>query len=191
MNARHAWVALALSLVFAPAALAVDAGAPPGSITFVGENVVSTAHGRFREWRVVRAEIDPDDPQSGVVEVEVDVASLETGIERRDRHLRTADFFDVEKFPKAHARIHGAEPDGQSERGKPRYRAKFDLEIRGVRKTVDGEFEVVETSPPTVEGGLTINRVDFGIGEPYAWYVPGSIEEQVPVRFRATLPGVH
>jgi polyisoprenoid-binding protein YceI len=174
------WLALA-------SAVAADER-PPGSITFVAENVMSTAHGQFRKWRIVRAEIDPADPRSGVVEVEVDVASVDTGIERRDTHLRTADFFDVEKFPIARARVHDAEPNGTSARGNPRYRAKFDLEIHGVKKTLDGEFEVTKTSPPTVEGGLTINRVDFAIGEPYRWYVPGSIEEEVPVRFRATFP---
>src|SRR5262245_47040081 len=82
----------ALSLVLAGAALAVDAVAPTGSIAFEAKNVFSTAHGTFKSWRVVRAEIDSAAPEQGVVEVEVDVASLETGIERRDDHLRTADF---------------------------------------------------------------------------------------------------
>jgi polyisoprenoid-binding protein YceI len=185
---RRPRFALALSLLLAATALAADEGTPPGSITFEAENTFSTAHGRFRKWRVVRAEVDPAAPKQGVVEVEVDVASLETGIERRDNHLRTADFFDVEKFPTARVRVHDAEPRGKSERGHARYRAKFDFEIHGVKKTLDGEFEVTQASPPIVEGGLTLNRVDFGIGEPYTWYIPGSIVEEVSVRFRATLP---
>jgi polyisoprenoid-binding protein YceI len=169
-------------------AAAAGEGAPPGSIAFEAKNTFSTAHGSFRSWRITRTEIDPAQPKNGAVEVEVDVASLATGIERRDNHLRTADFFDVEKFPTAHVRVHDAEPDGSSERGNPRYRAKFDLDIHGVKKTLDGGFEVVSTSPPAVEGGLTLNRVDFGVGEPYTWWIPGSIEEQVPVHFRAELP---
>ena len=181
---------LALALALAAASAAAD-DAPPGSITFVAENTFSTAHGRFEKWRVVRAEIDPAAPRQGFVEVEVDVASLDTGIARRDDHLRTADFFDVEKFPTARVRVHDAEPNGKSEQGNPRYRAKFDLEIHGVNKTLDGEFEVTQSSPPRVEGGLTLNRVDFGIGDPYSWYIPGSIVEEVPVRFRATLPEAH
>jgi polyisoprenoid-binding protein YceI len=182
------WLAPILCSLALAAALGAEPSAPPGSITFQAENTFSTAHGRFRSWRVTRAEVDPAQPKSGVVEVEVDVASLETGIERRDDHLRTADFFDVAKFPKATVRVHDAEPSGKSERGHPRYRAKFDLTIHGVSKTLDGEFEVAQTSPPVVEGGLTLNRVDFGIGDPYTWYVPGSIVEAVQVRFRATLP---
>jgi polyisoprenoid-binding protein YceI len=181
---------LALSLLFAATALSAGEPSPPGSITFEAKNVFSTAHGSFRNWRVVRAQIDPAAPKQGAVEVEVDVASLETGIERRDNHLRTADFFDVERFPTAHVRVHDAEPNGKSERGNPRYRAKFDFDIHGVKKTLDGDFEVTQASPPTVEGGLTLNRVDFRIGEPYSWYIPGSIAEEVPVHFRATLPPV-
>jgi polyisoprenoid-binding protein YceI len=180
--------ALALALLFAATALSAGEAAPSGSITFEAKNTFSTAHGKFGKWRVVRAEIDPAAPRQGVVEVEVDVASLDTGIERRDHHLRTADFFDVEKFPTARVRVHDAEPNGKSERGNPRYRAKFDLEIHGVKKTLDGEFEVTQASPATVEGGLTLNRVDFAIGDPYTWYIPGSIVEEVLVRFRATLP---
>jgi polyisoprenoid-binding protein YceI len=181
-------LAIAIALGLAASAAAGDEGAPPGSIEFQAENTFSTAHGKFEKWRVVRAVIDPAAPKQGEVVVEVDVASLETGIERRDNHLRTADFFDVEKFPIARVRVHDAEPDGKSERGNPRYRAKFDLDIHGVKKTVEGAFEVTRTSPPTVEGSLTLNRMDFRIGDPYTWYIPGSIQEQVPVTFHATLP---
>ena len=182
---RSLAIAVALALAVGAAA---SGDAPPGSIEFQAENTFSTARGRFAKWRVVRAEIDPAAPRAGVVEVEVEVASLDTGIARRDDHLRTADFFDVAKFPTAHVRVRDAEPNGKSERGNPRYRAKFDLEIHGVKKTLDGEFEVTQASPPAVEGSLTLNRVDFGIGEAYTWWIPGSIEEQVPVTFRATLP---
>ena len=187
MSCRFVAYFAAASIALAWAAFAGE-DAPPGSITFEAENTFSTAHGKFEKWRITRALIDPAAPREGIVEVEVDVASLATGIERRDDHLRTADFFDVEKFPTARVRVHDAEPHGKSGRGNPRYRAKFDFELHGVKKTLDAEFEVTQTSPPTVEGGLTLNRTDFGIGDPYTWYIPGSIVEEVPVRFRAVLP---
>ena len=183
------WIAAnAIALALAAGAAAGGDGAPPGSIEFTAQNTFSTAHGKFAKWRIVRAEIDPAQPRAGVVEVEVDVASIDTGIERRDKHLRTADFFDVEKFPTAHVRVHDAEELAATQRGSSRYRAKFDLDIHGVKKTLDGEFEVTTDAPPTVEGDLTLNRMDFRIGDPYTWYIPGSIVEEVPVHFRATLP---
>jgi polyisoprenoid-binding protein YceI len=168
------------------------ADSPPeataGSITFVAENAVSTANGTFHAWRVVSADIDRADPASGFVEVEVDVASVDTGIERRDEHLRTADFFEVERWPTARVVVRDVVADGESEAGHPRYRAKFDITIRDVEKTLDGVFEVTSESPPTVEGGLTLDRLDFGIGEPETWWNPMSITEEIPVRFSATFP---
>lgn len=189
---RGSRVMLGLSLSLALAAAAKEPGAgegaPPGSITFEASNPMSTAHGEFHRWQIVRAEIDRTDPSRGVVDVEVDIASVDTGIERRDDHLRTADFFDVEKFPTARVRVHDVMRDGQSERGNPRYRAKFDVKIRDVEKTLDGEFELAQSSPPAVEGSLTLNRVDFGVGDPSSWWNPASIEEVIPVRFTATFP---
>jgi polyisoprenoid-binding protein YceI len=162
---------------------AASADGPPGSITFVAANLMSTANGVFHDWRIVRAEIDSMHPERGVVEVEVDVASLDTGIEQRDEHLRTPDFFDVEQFPTATVRVHSVQSDGTSERGRPRYAAKFEIRIRDVSRTLDGTFELVSDSPPTVEGELTIDRVDFGVGGPYAWWNPASIGEEIPVHF--------
>jgi polyisoprenoid-binding protein YceI len=180
-------LALAASLAFAFPALRADEGTTPGSITFEAKNLFSTAHGRFHQWRVVRADVDPAEPGRGIVEVEVDVASIDTGIDRRDEHLRTADFFDVENFPTARVRVHDAEAIGPGESGHPRYRAQFDIAIHGVEKTVEGEFELTQASPPTVDGSIVLNRVDFGVGTPYTWWVPGSIEETIPVHFGAAL----
>ncbi len=189
---RRSRVMLGLSLSLALAAMAIEpgteTGAPTGSITFEASNLMSTAHGEFHRWKIVRAEIDPTDPSRGVVELEVDIASVDTGIERRDDHLRTADFFDVENFPTAGVRVHDAVRDGQSERGNPRYRAKFDVKIRDVERTLDGEFELAQSSPPAVEGSLLLNRVEFGVGDPSSWWNPASIEEVIPVRFTATFP---
>lgn len=43
--------------------------------------------------------IDEANPQASTVDVSFDVASLATGDEKRDGHLRSADFFDAEKYP--------------------------------------------------------------------------------------------
>jgi polyisoprenoid-binding protein YceI len=124
----------------------------PARSTFVGANTFSTANGSFRSWRVTRAEVDPAQPKSGVVEVEVDVASLETGSSAATSTCARADFFDVAKFRR---RLRACTtPSLRQERARhPRYRAKFDLSIHGVSKTLDGEFEVTQTSPPVVEAG--------------------------------------
>jgi polyisoprenoid-binding protein YceI len=62
--------------------------------------VVAKVRGRFSRFDGTIDLDDADLTQSSVT-IEVDVASIDTAVEQRDAHLRSADFFDVEKFPKA------------------------------------------------------------------------------------------
>lgn len=156
--------------------------ASTGTIRFVGKNAVAKANGVFHEFEIIERNIVPGALGESRVTVQVDVASLDTDNKRRDDHLRTADFFEVARWPIATVRVHSAERiEGN------RYRAKFDVEIRDVQKTIDGEFEVLNESPLSVQGSLVIDRMDFGIGTPKTWN-PLSITEEIPVTFEATLP---
>lgn len=60
--------------------------------------MIATVKGRFG---VVRGTVHTDeaDPAKGRVEIEIDADSIDTREPQRDAHLRSADFFDVEKFP--------------------------------------------------------------------------------------------
>jgi polyisoprenoid-binding protein YceI len=60
--------------------------------------MVTNVRGRFKAISGM-VNIDEANPAASKVEVTFDVASLETGDEKRDGHLRSADFFEVEKFP--------------------------------------------------------------------------------------------
>jgi len=184
-------LALGLSLLLglepADGVASGEAIAPPGAIHFVGENAVATANGTFHSWRVTASQLDLDNLASSFVEIEIDVASLDTGIQRRDDHLRNPDFFEVERWPTATARVSGPRPDGQDDAGRTRYLADFELRIRDVTKTVTGSFVLTRKSPLAVEGSLTIDRNDWGIGEPQRRFNPMSIGDEVPVTFTATL----
>jgi len=128
-RARHrsvpSGVALVLAIVLGSAGVGLcdEADLDPG-IRFTARNLVSTADGSFHEWRVTAMDADLGDPASGWVEVAIDLASVDTGSERRDEHLRTEDFFDVEKYPTAKVRVHDARPLDRSENGHRRYQAK-------------------------------------------------------------------
>jgi polyisoprenoid-binding protein YceI len=71
------------------------------------------------------------------VEVSIDASSIDTGVADRDTHLRSPDFFDVEKFPELHFRSTRIEPVDDSH-----YRVMGDLTIRGVKREValDAEY---------------------------------------------------
>ena len=62
--------------------------------------VVSKVRGRFAKYSGTLA-LDDADLTRSVVEATIDAASIDTGTAQRDTHLRSADFFDVEKLPRA------------------------------------------------------------------------------------------
>ncbi|MCY1044082.1 YceI family protein [Corallococcus sp. bb12-1] len=61
--------------------------------------VVAKVHGRFTRFEG-KVTLQGDDFTKASVEVKLEAASLDTGVEARDNHLRSPDFFDVAAFPK-------------------------------------------------------------------------------------------
>src|SRR5262245_627509 len=67
-------------------------------VSFKATSRFMNADGRFHQ---VTGEVvvDPGDPATARISVAIEAASIDTGIGLRDNHLRSADFFDVERFP--------------------------------------------------------------------------------------------
>lgn len=106
-------------------------------ITFSAKHMmVTTVRGRFAN---VRGELqaDPSDLTTARGEIRIGIASLSTGSDYRDNHLRSADFFDAEAHPEATFRITAIEPrvDGLDVVG--------DLTIRGVTRPLTLQTEVL------------------------------------------------
>ena len=101
---------------------------------------ISTVRGTFDAFS---GAIDEENGQATAVTVEIDVASLDTGNEQRDGHLRSADFFDVENHPKATFALTTFERSGDE------VTATGDLTIRGTTKpvTLKGEIGGPATDP--------------------------------------------
>jgi polyisoprenoid-binding protein YceI len=60
--------------------------------------VISKVHGRFGKWSGT-VELDDEAPSSAFVQARIEAASIDTNEPDRDKHLRSADFFDAERFP--------------------------------------------------------------------------------------------
>ena len=60
-------------------------------------------------------------------------------------------------------------------------------DLHGVQKTLEGEITLVSESPLAFEGGLVIDRLEFGVGAPPRRWNPMSIEAGIPIRFRVEL----
>ena len=109
---------------------------------------------------------DPDDLSSASVEVEIDVATVNTGIKKRDEHLLTPDFFDQPRFPAI--TFTSRSVDFLDNR---RCRVSGSLTLHGVTRPVrfEGEYAEPRKNPYGDElsigfsGTTTINRLDFGI----------------------------
>jgi polyisoprenoid-binding protein YceI len=72
---------------------------PSGSrIGFAVHQFLGTTHGKFMKF-FGKIEIDREHPENSSVTAQIDVRSIDTRIKKRDDHLRSAEFFDVEKFP--------------------------------------------------------------------------------------------
>ena len=111
-------------------------------------------------------EFDPAKPDAARFDATIDVNSLHTGDPKRDAHLKTPDFLDVEKFPTITFRSKKITPAG----GK-NYKATGDLTIRGVTKeatlTVEGLSDEV-TDPwklqrRGVAASTKVSRKEFGL----------------------------
>jgi polyisoprenoid-binding protein YceI len=115
------------------------------------------AEGRF--GRVAgELQVDLERPESAAGHVTVEVASLDTGIRRRDDHLRSADFLDAARHPRGTFVVASARREG------PRWLVAGDLTIRGVTRPVAVVTRVEPDGPGVrVTGELTVSRRAFGI----------------------------
>jgi len=108
--------------------------------------MMTTVRSRFKDVKATLT-ADEEHPEGCCVEVELDVASIDTGVADRDAHLRGPDFFDAEKYPKITFRSTRVEGDLGNEGG--RFRVVGDLTIRDTTMEVvlDCVFEGRGTDP--------------------------------------------
>jgi polyisoprenoid-binding protein YceI len=107
-----------------------------------------------------------DNPAASSATAEIDVASINTREPQRDTHLKSPDFFDVEKYPTITFRSKKIEPAGPSS-----HKVTGDLTIRGVTREVvlNVEGPTLEHKDPwgNIRSGLEattkISRKDFGL----------------------------
>jgi polyisoprenoid-binding protein YceI len=135
------------------------------SVSFaVRHMVISKVRGRFTKWNAKLA-LDVANLSRSSVEVDIDAASIDSGVADRDAHLRSPDFLDAAKHPTlryASRRVEVA--------GKDRLRVVGDLTIRGVTREValDVEYGGLGKDPwGNLRAGFTaqasVNRKDFGL----------------------------
>lgn len=146
-----------------PAGVVYSFSEAGSKVAFVGAKITGKHDGFFGKFRGKVTLVDGDIVKSSV-QVEVDTDSLSTDQERLSGHLKSADFFDVARFPRA--RFQSTQIQAGGERGAT-HTVTGNLELHGVSKsirfpaTITAAFEAI-----TVKSEFGINRKDFAIVYP-------------------------
>lgn len=158
-----------------PAPPKVEAPAPPpaapmagevlnatGTVGFTAAKITKSHDGTFKTWS---GQLGVDGDKLQAVRVEVTIDSVSTGAEKLDAHLRSEDFFDTTKFPKATFASTAIKADSAT----PGANAvvEGDLEMHGVSKHVSFPAQI-DVTPTDVKARaeFSINRQDFKITYP-------------------------
>ncbi|MEC7118933.1 MAG: YceI family protein [Pseudomonadota bacterium] len=189
MKARI-WATAISAIVFSSVA-AAQAWQFDKSHTRVGFTVdhlgFSTVVGDFRQFDGA-VQYDPKKPDDLKVSFEIATTSIDSGWAARDEHLRKADFFNVEKFPKM-----TFESTAVKVLSENRSQVTGNLTLLGVTKpvTLDVTLNKMAINPITnlqtagITATTTIKRSDWGM----TTYVP-AVGEDIPVRIDAELTPV-
>lgn len=116
----------------------------------IRHNELTLVGGRFKDFTGT-IHLDDKDLTRSSVEFKAKVESIDTGVEGRDKHLRTADFFEVAKYPEMTFKSTRVE-----RKGKDRYILHGDLTLKGVTKQV--------ALPFTITGAIKDGRGNTRIG---------------------------
>lgn len=150
-------------------------------ITFRATSRLMNAEGHFGRFSgdVVA---DPAGPTGARISLTIDAASLETGIEMRDKHLRSADFFDIERFPTIAFQSVRVEAAGR------RATVMGRLTLHGVTREIAVPVDVQITETALVASGeFIVNRGEYAMNY-NSFLNPIGNEVRVAFTFRARVP---
>lgn len=165
-------IPFALLLPLAAFASDWQVDAAKSSLTFKGTYQNEGFEGKFKKFDATIA-YDAADSSKSRFDVTIDLTSADSGSNERDDTLRTADFFDTSKTPKAHFVTESFAKAGDE------VEAKGNLTIRGKTKPVTLKVKFAESgSTATLDVDTTLKRADFDLGNGPDW---ADIGADVPV----------
>jgi polyisoprenoid-binding protein YceI len=137
------------------------------AVNFKIRHFFTPVPGVFERWGGT-IKFDPDNLEGSMIDINIEVASVNTKNERRDNHLRTADFFEAETYPNMTFVSHSIRQTGENT-----FVATGNLTIKETTKTIELPFELLGAMPhpsrenTTVAGfksELSILRNEYGVG---------------------------
>jgi polyisoprenoid-binding protein YceI len=142
---------------------------------------IADVSGVFNEFDVTVKSSKPDFSDA-VFELNVKVASIDTRVDARNNHLKSADFFDAEKYPTMHFKSTSIKKSAKN-----KYKLTGDLALHGIIKQVTMDLEYIGTienpmsKKPTAGFQVTgvIKRSDFNLGNGFP---PPMISNEVRIK---------
>lgn len=184
---RHtAWSIVIMSgAAFAPIAHAADAANyvsdPAASrLDFTGVQAGAEFKGTFHKFAGA-VDFAPDALAAAHIDVQIDLKSIDTKDNDRDKTMRGPDIFDIAHFPTAHYVTHAITKTAAG------YTATGALTLHGVTKEVPIAFQFTQNAPGAkLEGTASLKRLDFGVGQG-DWKSTEWIADAVKVSFSLAL----
>ncbi len=190
---KRVWVPGVLALLLSaalPAFAATETFTFDRAHSLVGfriRHVVTKVEGRFKDYKG-SIWLDRANPTGSRVELKIQTASIDTGVEDRDKDLRSSNFFDVEKYPTITFRSTKVEAKGNDS-----YEVTGDFTMHGVTKTIrvpvkhTGFGKLGDVDKAGFEVALPLSRKEYGIdrGAPL---VGDEVEINIQVEANKQLP---
>lgn len=178
-----------LTLAAGPAPMEWNVDMPHSGIGFSVKHFFTPVKGQFEDYEIDLV-FDRENPVNSSVDVRIDVASVNTGNERRDAHLLSADFFDAERYPYITFTSEEVRRVGRDEivlRGPLTIRdqtrmVELPISILGV-KDIPAEMREMLGGVEHVasfEAGLDIDRGDYGVGSG-SWAAAAVVGHEVAI----------
>jgi len=150
------------------------------SITFVSKQMGVPVEGSFRKF-TARIAVDPTRPEAGTARIDIDLASIDTGIVEADEEVAGKKWFDTQNHPIASFTSAGV---GQS--GKGRYEALGKLTIKGKSLDIKAPFTLKQNADTLViDGVFPLRRLDYAIGTGI-WSDTEVVADEVRIHFHFT-----
>ncbi|MBK9165075.1 MAG: YceI family protein [Acidobacteria bacterium] len=154
------------------------------NVEFVGSKVTGKHDGGFEKFTGT-IDLVNGKPEESSVSVDIDMASVVTDAAGLTDHLKTGDFFEVEKFPKS--TFASTKIVADTAKGANAYTVTGDLEMRGVMKSITFPATItVSDADVAVNAEFAINRKDFGVN--YAGMANDLIRDDVVLRLDLKSP---
>lgn len=160
-----------------PAGYAADSAV--SKLGFTGMQAGAAFTGTFKKFNAA-VDFAPDALETSKIDVQVDLASVDTQDKDRDQTIKGPDLFNVAKNPSAHYVTKNIVKSGSG------YIAQGALTLRGVTKDVPLSFTFTPGASPKLEGSAALKRLDFGVGQG-EWKSTDQVGNDVKVSFSLSL----